>query len=69
MNAPIYYMLHALPVVLILGTAFFVAGIFLGKVLWKKTQDQADQFLAEIRECEEKISGFDAPSDEKEVVV
>jgi type II secretory pathway component PulM len=64
MNAPVYYMLHALPVVLLLGVVFFLVGIWLGSMLWKNTSEQAEQFRAEIKEYERKAAALYAKTSE-----
>ena len=56
MNAPAYYMLHALPVVVVLGVVSYLAGRLFGGLLWKKHTEQASLFEAEIRECE-RVAG------------
>jgi hypothetical protein len=47
MNAPVYYLLHALPVVVILGIVFFGFGILVGTKLWKDKFLQAQQLRTE----------------------
>ena len=50
MNAPVYFLLHAVPVVCVLGLLFFSVGVWVGSVLWKKTAEEANGLRLEIRQ-------------------
>ena len=68
MNAPVYFMLHAFPVVLLLGCVSFAVGVVLGKKLWKRGSEQAVQFQAEFREAERKIAAIQQRGEEGNAV-
>lgn len=56
MNAPLYFMLHALPMVVIVGTISLIVGACCGMFLWKSGAQQTELLCAEIEEYERQVA-------------
>ena len=41
-NSQLHYMLHAWPVALVLGSVFFLLGLALGAILWRRAKPRAE---------------------------